>query len=126
MIDYEVDLTIDCDRCGMKMTEMECNAFCEKCIDYEVSESMLRHYMKNAARGFWVNDKDNVVGFSCKEDKERYFKGVRDGISDVLFWLCDELNIVEFFENQIGHSLEHCKDPHQGDIPEVDFCEKRE
>lgn len=126
MIDYKVTITSDCDVCGVELEENEEHIFCDKCRDYEISESQIKDYMKSAVRSFWLNDKYNCVGFKSKEEKETFFRGFRDGISDVLFWLCDDLGIMDFFENEIGHSLEHLKEPGQGRLPDIAYSEDHE
>jgi hypothetical protein len=81
------------------------------CSDSLLDDDALKEIiLRSIASHEWDIDWEGDSSFEGMEEKRKiYSSGVMRGYNSALFWLCDALNLVEFFEDHIGHNFENLK-----------------
>lgn len=109
----EITITANCEKCETLIDlDLECNAYCNKCVDTWMNESDIHSALLYSADNdyHWnASDEDDLTFQESPAKRQAFFQGVKYGYSSALFWLCDYFGMVSFFEENIGHNFEYMK-----------------
>tara|TARA_R110000868_G_scaffold335547_1_gene596400 strand:- start:3689 stop:4042 length:354 start_codon:yes stop_codon:yes gene_type:complete len=107
----EVEITANCEVCEEKLdvdygAVITCCACYDKRFDHtDIHEAIIY----SAQHDYHWEDPEGYSDFESEEHLAMFMKGVKHGYASALFWLCDHMGMVEFFEDEIGHDFKNVK-----------------
>lgn len=104
----EAKITADCCECDVIIDDADIYGFiyCKKCNDLKTVTEVMEAI--DCSKGHYAVPSEHIIFPSdmTKESIDMYFKGVLEGYSSALFWLCDYFDIIPFFEKNVGHNMD--------------------
>jgi hypothetical protein len=105
---YDISIIANCDKCG-KETDLEkcdgsvfCNGCCDELEMFDKDYVCAALNEVSSLEYHW--DKDNLSDITfCEEPEKRelFFRGVKVGYLDALFWIADWFEVVKYYEEVI-------------------------
>ncbi len=98
MSNIEIRIDCECIACDEKVDMKEITYTCESCIEEQYNEGLKEAIEEVYNKDYLYKDKDDYVGFESDKETEIFMKGIKRGMHNALFWICDYYGQVEFFE----------------------------
>lgn len=106
MIHADVTVSCDCTYCDKKMVGGEEIILCPSCEEegwQEVIKTSVKYVLEH---DYIWKCKDDYVGFESDKELEAFAQGIKEGVSQALFWVCERQDLTEFYEKEIHPKFE--------------------
>lgn len=96
------NIKYECVECHKEFDEDDAIiSICEECQIIDQDETIREVVTEISKKDYLWCDKEGYVGFNNDHEKEIFLDGIRKGIQDALFFVCDMYGEIEFFEKII-------------------------
>lgn len=100
----DIDVACKCSNCNKKFGTEDLYFLCDACWELRYTMEYFQEALEYASdkKYIWDScDEDNLSYKDSHELREVFFRGVKKGYCDALFWMADYFGEVEFFEKKI-------------------------
>ncbi len=98
----DVNFKFKCSSCDKKFDERDVYGYCQKCDCDRFHLDYIKEMVGNLAlERHFIEEKEQITGLENDHEKDIFIRGCKLGYKDALFWMCDYVQIIDFFEEHI-------------------------